>query len=50
MDFNPKTCELMGGFGLLIQLLLAILCFTALVIKRFFEDSPRPWIIWLLVC
>ena len=41
-------CEILGTFGLLIQCLLGLLSFLALVVKRCFENPKRPVVVWLL--
>ncbi|ELU04766.1 hypothetical protein CAPTEDRAFT_166869 [Capitella teleta] len=40
--------SLMGPLGLLVQVLLAFIAFSALIVKRFCEPKPerRPWKIW----
>lgn len=35
-----------GTFSVLIQLLLGVLAFSILIIKRFIEKPRRPWKIW----
>lgn len=40
--------QILGGFGIVIQGLLGILSFLALVVKRYFEHPKRPVIVWLL--
>jgi len=49
MDSSSKNCQLMGSVGVLIQIMLAILCFLALILKRYYTVKPRPWSIWILV-
>lgn len=41
-------CQLLDGFGQLIQILCGCLAFTALVVKRFKEHPRRAWKIWNL--
>lgn len=42
-------CSLFGAFGGIVQLILGIVCFSSLAIKRFTEKPSRPWIIFILV-
>jgi hypothetical protein len=41
-------CQILGDFGIVIQALLGILSFLALIVKRYFEHPKRPMIVWLL--
>ena len=41
-------CELLGIFGFFVQLILGIVCFSVLIIKRQLENPKRYIIIWLL--
>ena len=43
----PTECELLGGFSLLTQATLAIICIGVLLFKRARERPQRPWIVWL---
>lgn len=43
------SCEIMGFLGIIIQAILAAICFSVLIIKRYCEVPRRPWKIWLLV-
>jgi len=38
----------MGAFGIIIQAILGLLSFMALIVKRCLEEPKRPWIIWCL--
>ena len=44
--FNTEKCELFGLLGILHQFILGLLSFGLLVLKRYMEKPPRPWIIW----
>lgn len=51
MSRHPHThsnthCSVVGPVGILIQLLLGILSFSVLIIKRHFENPKRPWRVW----
>ena len=46
-DYNKEKCEFFGLLGILHQLILGLLTFSLLVLKRFLERPRRPWIIWL---
>lgn len=39
-------CSIVGLFGILIQLFLALLSFSVLIIKRHLEKPKRPWRVW----
>ena len=43
-----KEWEILGPLGLIIQGILGVMSFSALIIKRYFEHPKRPWNIWLL--
>eukprot|EP00922_Rhytidocystis_sp_ex-Travisia-forbesii_P032296 GHVS01048016.1.p1 GENE.GHVS01048016.1~~GHVS01048016.1.p1 ORF type:complete len:374 (+),score=86.96 GHVS01048016.1:66-1124(+) len=43
-----QSCALLEGFGILIQLALAFLCFSMLVLKRQRERPRRSWSVFLL--
>jgi hypothetical protein len=43
---EKEKCEFFGTMGILHQLLLGILTFSLLIIKRYLEKPRRPWIIW----
>lgn len=45
---NESNCELMGTFGISIQILLGIVSFSILIIKRYREPLRRPWLIWAM--
>lgn len=38
---------MVGMLGILIQIALGVLSFSVLLVKRYREDPPRPWKIWL---
>ncbi|KAF8979790.1 hypothetical protein BGZ46_005032 [Entomortierella lignicola] len=42
-----QTCELMSGFAIFVQLLLATLAFSTLIFKRSKERPMRPLKVWL---
>ena len=42
-------CNLFGVFGGVIQLMLAVVCFCSLAIKRLTERPVRSWPIFILV-
>jgi hypothetical protein len=54
IDYNnheivgDDKCHILGHFGIVIQAMLGILSFLALVVKRYFEHPKRPMIVWLL--
>ena len=39
-------CSIVGFLGILIQIILGILSFSVLIIKRHYEDPKRPWKVW----
>ena len=41
-------CELLGMFGIFIECLLGVICFSVLVIKRHLETPKRSLLIWFL--
>ncbi|EAR87294.1 vaculolar membrane protein (macronuclear) [Tetrahymena thermophila SB210] len=43
-----QQCNLVGGSGLIVQMILGFLSFTVLVYKRTQEKPQRPFKIWLL--
>ncbi|CAD8116648.1 unnamed protein product [Paramecium sonneborni] len=43
-----EGCELLGGFGILVQSILGLLCFLVLVFKRHLEKPKRVWKIFLM--
>ena len=43
-----KEWEILGPLGLIIQGILGVMSFSALIIKRYFEHPKRPWNIWVL--
>lgn len=43
-----EGCEIMGFLGILIQAIMGILSFTALLVKRYFENPKRSWLVWAL--
>ena len=40
---NNKNCSMVGFLGIMIQLGLGALSFSALIIKRYREHPKRPW-------
>jgi hypothetical protein len=46
---NEDKCDLFGAFGYIMQLILGVLSFFVLVIKRLKEKPMRPWKIWFFV-
>ncbi|CAD8198710.1 unnamed protein product [Paramecium pentaurelia] len=45
---EAQGCELLGGFGILVQSILGFLCFLVLVFKRHIEKPKRVWKIFLM--
>lgn len=45
---KAQRCQILGVTGMIVQWVLAILSFCALLIKRKFEYPKRSWKIWLL--
>ncbi len=45
-DYNEEKCEFFGILGIFHQLILGVLSFSLLILKRFLEKPRRPWIIW----
>jgi hypothetical protein len=43
-----QQCHILGGFGIFIQIMLGVLSFAALLVKRYFEFPKRPLIVWVL--
>lgn len=43
---NEKSCQLLDGFGILIQFLLAFTALVTLICKRARETPQRPLQIW----
>ncbi|CAI2378105.1 unnamed protein product [Moneuplotes crassus] len=43
-----SQCEILGFFGLVIQCILGLLSFMALLVKRFFENPKRSCLVWAL--
>ena len=43
---EPTQCHILGIFGLIIQGVLGLLSFLALIIKRYFENPKRSWTVW----
>ncbi|KAG2207312.1 hypothetical protein INT46_004773 [Mucor plumbeus] len=48
LDANEKSCQLLDGFGILIQFLLAFTALITLIYKRSKETPQRPMQIWAL--
>jgi hypothetical protein len=46
---SEKSCQLMDGFSILIQLCLAFTVLTALLYKRSKESPQRPMQIWCVI-
>lgn len=46
LDANEKSCQLLDGFGILIQFLLAFTALITLIYKRSKETPQRPMQIW----
>ena len=44
---NNTNCSMTGLLGIIIQLVLGVLSFSVLIIKRFREKPQRPWKIWI---
>ncbi|KAJ1948508.1 hypothetical protein EC988_005149, partial [Linderina pennispora] len=40
------SCQLVGGFSILVQVLVGTLGFSTLIIKRQFEKPRRSWLVW----
>lgn len=40
------SCTLLDHFGEAVQLVLAVVAFGSLIIKRKRERPPRPWLVW----
>lgn len=45
---QTPTWRILGASGIIVQFILGLLSFSALLIKRFFEKPKRPWIVWIL--
>lgn len=45
---QTPTWRILGASGIIVQFVLGLLSFSALLIKRFFEKPKRPWIVWIL--
>jgi hypothetical protein len=43
----PAHCKIMDGFAIAVQLILALVAFSSLLIKRHLERPKRPFQIWL---
>lgn len=43
-----SECHILGTFGIFIQILLGLLSFSALLVKRCFENPKRPVVVWVL--
>jgi hypothetical protein len=43
---HSHACQFFDNFGLFIQGILGLICFSALIFKRYIEKPQRPWIIW----
>lgn len=42
-------CSFFGAFGGVIQLMLAVVCFSSLALKRLTGKVVRPWPVFILV-
>ena len=42
-------CVIFDDFGIVIQLTLGLVCFAALVIKRYTDPYRRGWLVWFMV-
>ena len=42
------SCELLGMTGIVVQVIMFFLCFSALIFKRYMEVPKRKWIIFYL--
>ena len=38
---------MVGLVGVIIQISLGVLSFSVLIVKRFLQENPRPWKIWI---
>lgn len=49
-DPSPPTnsCEIFGIAGVIVQIVLGVLSFSVLIIKRYREHPKRPWKIWAM--
>lgn len=45
---HTSACQFFDEFGIFIQFILALICLSALLLKRFLEKPRRPWSIWFL--
>lgn len=45
---GAPTCNLFGSFGLLVQFILGLLSFSALILKKFMDKNQRTWTVWLM--
>ena len=45
-DYNKEKCEFFGLLGVFHQLILGLLTFSLLLLKRYLEKPRRNWIIW----
>ena len=43
---EPAKWQILGIFGLIIQGVLGIMSFLALLVKRYFENPKRTWTVW----
>ena len=49
VEESEERCELLGNFGVIVQIILGCLSFTVLIFKRVCEHPKRSWKIWALV-
>mgnify|MGYP002626168572 CR=1 FL=1 len=45
-ETEKEKCEFFGAIGILHQLILGIMTFSLLILKRYLEKPRRPWAIW----
>ena len=46
IQHDKDKCEFFGFLGIVNQLILGVLTFSFLIIKRFIEKPRRHWFIW----
>ena len=46
MNSPDESCQVLDGFALFVQLLLALIAFSSLIIKRNRENPRRPFKVW----
>ncbi|KAJ3188919.1 hypothetical protein HDU85_004635 [Gaertneriomyces sp. JEL0708] len=45
---NEFECQLLDGFALLVQLLMASIAMSSLFLKRHYEVPRRPFVVWIM--